>query len=115
MLTRQELFTNAVVGLAAQNWVKSSSSESPGDCLYRGPGGLKCAVGFSIPDESYTRDIEGMGAKKALLRAGEGVYLGHGSIWAFQQLHDRADSPEQMKQNFIDYGKEYYLKWPEGL
>lgn len=29
-------------------------------CLYRGPGGRKCAVGCLIPDEKYTSNIEGM-------------------------------------------------------
>lgn len=28
-------------------------------CLYRHPDGLKCGVGFLIPDELYSTDIEG--------------------------------------------------------
>lgn len=29
-------------------------------CLYRGPGGLRCAVGWLLPDEYYTPDLEGL-------------------------------------------------------
>lgn len=27
-------------------------------CVYRGPGGLKCAIGFLIPDEEYRSEME---------------------------------------------------------
>ncbi len=32
-------------------------------CLYRGPSGLKCAVGYWIPDEDYSVDMENVSVK----------------------------------------------------
>ena len=57
--TRQELFNNAYHGLASQGWRKSTNR---GDalCRYRGAGGLRCALGWSIPDERYEVDLENM-------------------------------------------------------
>ena len=34
------------------------SANSNGTCLYRGPRGLKCAIGHLIPDESYDISLE---------------------------------------------------------
>lgn len=38
-----------------------------GRCRYRGPNGLKCAIGCLIPDERYSRDIEGLTADSILI------------------------------------------------
>jgi hypothetical protein len=54
--TRQEIFNEIAIHLLTQN-EKSTDSVR---CLYRGPRGLKCAVGGIIPDEVYEKwkDIE---------------------------------------------------------
>ena len=52
---KQKLFNNGYLGLAKQGkW----SYESKG-CAYRTTTGLKCAIGFSIPDEKYCNSLEG--------------------------------------------------------
>lgn len=51
-MTRQEAFDRAARGLAGQGFEKSLSV-SGDKCLYRGAGGLKCAIGHLIPDELY--------------------------------------------------------------
>ena len=37
-----------------------AKSQTGGDCLYRGPNGLKCAIGCLIPDEVYKPDMESL-------------------------------------------------------
>lgn len=51
---RQMVFDTVVEALLKQG--KPSSNED--ECLYRGPRGLKCAIGHLIPDESYNPNIE---------------------------------------------------------
>lgn len=38
---------------------KGRSTDSRGNCKYRGPDGRKCAVGVFIPDSIYDTDMEG--------------------------------------------------------
>lgn len=52
----KKVFTKIVNHLRKQN---TKSSNKRGDCLYRGPNGLKCAAGCLIPDELYTKSLEG--------------------------------------------------------
>lgn len=56
MLTMQEIFDKVVDHLLTQG--KRSAKERPHltsqACLYRGPDGLKCAVGCLIPDSEYS-------------------------------------------------------------
>lgn len=55
MMTNQQIFNKVVKHLLKQG-VKSINR---GKCLYRGPSGLKCAVGCLIPDKLYIKEIEG--------------------------------------------------------
>ncbi len=64
-------------------------------CLYRGPGDLKCAVGCLIPDELYTPDMEGhpiiilLGRNKDLRNLfGTGVML----LSSLQTTHDAVNN-----------------------
>ena len=57
MLTIQEAFNKAYLGVMQQG--RASVNISGRSCLYRGPDGAKCAVGFLIADEHYDRDLEG--------------------------------------------------------
>jgi hypothetical protein len=56
MLTKKEIFDKVVAHLLTQ---QAQSKNHYGDCLYRSPDGLKCAVGCLIPDELYDKEIEG--------------------------------------------------------
>lgn len=54
-MTEQEIFDKVAVALIDQG--KRSVSKS-GACRYRGPNGLKCAIGILISDDMYRKDIE---------------------------------------------------------
>lgn len=57
-MTKQEIFDKVAIHLLTQ---KTQSIEF-GSCLYRGPGGLKCAAGCLIPDSIYNPKMEGQPA-----------------------------------------------------
>lgn len=54
-MTPQEIFDKAATHLLAQG---AKSLDDDGNCMYRGAGGLRCAVGCLIPDDLCTPDIE---------------------------------------------------------
>lgn len=54
-LTNQEVFNKVAKHLLTQN---KKSQDIEQQCLYRGPYGLKCAIGFLIPDELYDPKYE---------------------------------------------------------
>lgn len=53
-MTKQEIFDTVAKHLLTQ----MERSESRKGCLYRGPNGLKCAVGVLIKDEFYSEELE---------------------------------------------------------
>lgn len=74
-MSKQEIFTRVAVHLLRQG----EPSMNSGQCQYRGPNGLKCAVGVLIPDElctpSFLEFENGAGVmsadvQKALITAG---------------------------------------------
>jgi len=74
MKTLQQIFDQAYNGILAQG---GQSSDTVGRCMYRGPGGRKCAVGHLLPDALYHRSMEGQAVDystrvlgSALLQAG---------------------------------------------
>lgn len=52
--------TNSEAFVKMANHLLTQNRKSIGDlyCCYRGPDGLKCAVGALIPDEEYSLDFE---------------------------------------------------------
>ena len=52
---RQQAFDTMVRGLFQQGKVSMDDNR----CLYRGPDGAKCAIGFLIPDQDYRPSFEG--------------------------------------------------------
>lgn len=50
-----------MVPLLRQGVTSAKQTMDGEDCCYRGPNGLKCAVGQIIPDELYHPEIEGLG------------------------------------------------------
>jgi hypothetical protein len=61
-ITNQLLFDTVVKHLLTQNQKSQEVGVEDRICLYRGPGGLKCAVGVLIPDEEYHSEMEGLAA-----------------------------------------------------
>lgn len=95
-MTDQELFDKVAKHLLTQK-IRSVGLYSKGapvmQCMYRGPNGLKCAVGCIIPDELYDPSFEGkainsLKISNALIDAGivsEGQIL---LLAELQSLHD---------------------------
>lgn len=65
-MTKQEIFDRVATHLLTQGR-RSDADDGEGkrECLYRGPNGLKCAVGCLIADEHYTVAVEGLGVSWA--------------------------------------------------
>lgn len=59
--TMQELFDTACRGVIQQGKksVGNLNEHFGGGCLYRGPNGLKCAVGHCLTDKEYDPRMEG--------------------------------------------------------
>lgn len=63
-MNKQEFFDAVVTGLIKQG--APSHSVEDQSCMYRGPNGLKCAIGLLIPDEEYEQNpVEGVGVDYA--------------------------------------------------
>lgn len=54
-------FQTAVRGFESVGWKRSTGQNAKGDtvCLYRGPDGCRCFVGWLIPEEQYKPEMEG--------------------------------------------------------
>ena len=109
-LTNQQVFDNALFGIRQQNYVASGTDDSGFNCLYRGPGGLKCGIGHSIPDELYRESMEGkcIGSLTTDLeyRAWFGVLLRDVSLELATRLQDAHDSAAHLapSTNKLDPG-----------
>lgn len=128
-MNRQEVFNKAVKGLAAQGFQSSRNEDKT--CRYRGPEGLKCAVGHLIPDEVDCTPLEGspvyfralidllntlgynVEVGVAYLSAGGSVCYEHTPdvrfLFELQIAHDNAYNAESMKNNLMAFAQKYNL------
>lgn len=112
----QELFNKIYLGLKSQNFEKSAIYENDNlRCLYRGPNGLKCAVGFLVTDEKYNESIEHMSpcdliAKKIVELSDIHIIF----LREMQSIHDNACDPEDMRLELESYAKDLGLVIPKG-
>lgn len=109
-----ELFDRVADHLRKQN---AKSVDADSRCFYRGPNGLKCAVGFLITDEAYSEDIESMSADSvevcaALEKSGIKLDLATiGMLLDLQFVHDRypvyswAEKLSNLRHNFVAANK----------
>lgn len=67
MLTKQSIFNKAVNGLFKQ---KKPAVNTKGDCQFKTASGLKCAVGFAIPEDKYKKNLEDEPAIDVLIKVG---------------------------------------------
>jgi hypothetical protein len=65
MTMKQEAFNTVAIALRKQRVASYSPSSG---CVYRGPNGLKCAVGHLIPDSQYKKEMENVGASHLLIK-----------------------------------------------
>jgi len=60
---KQEMFNAAYIDLAGQGFERSVNG---GICLYRGPNGTKCAIGYCLSDEEASKFSDSDGAEAVL-------------------------------------------------
>jgi len=91
-MTPQKLFDDIVTFQRKQGEKCSGANDG---CFYRGPGGLRCAVGCVIPDKLYHTDMEGRDVRDLVdkfLKLGN--YFGWGNLillQGMQRTHDACD------------------------
>lgn len=140
MLTKQEIFTKVVTGLAAQGWEQAKIHSRSGcfdTCMYRWEKDgkvLRCALGQLIPDEIYVPELEGkrlgvvaqnqpstypkaegneviQRARSTLTAAGVGPE-NYDFITTLQQEHDDALDSDNMFCRFQGLCATHSLAWP---
>jgi len=126
----QEIFTTAWNGLKSQGFERSiimvpasiSTDSMIASCRYRGPDGMRCAIGWCIPDEAYDTSIEGRSAgHDSILRIlgvetenhddNEYVWM-VGALSRLQSCHDNADEFNGMEKELRFFAEEYKLQVP---
>ena len=83
-----------------------------GGCMYRSPGGSKCAVGLLIDDAYYSPDLEGKFVESNAVRQAVGLSIGRSlteqeiyTLAKLQEQHDYyAEEPDFLDKmlNYID-------------
>lgn len=107
--TTQEVFDQVAVHLLTQG----QKSMDHSCCVYRGPGGLKCAAGCLISDEEYEKfKVDGEQIENATwnaLTSRELVPRNHKSlIRDLQKLHDGVE-PEEWYHALIAFSQDQNL------
>ena len=96
----QALKSRMINGVIAQG----EGSIENGRCKYRGPAGLKCAVGMIIPDELYALSMDSriMALSDVLYDAGFELSMDQMDVIAtIQHCHDAAAMSTQRDTCFI--------------
>ena len=113
-MNRQELFSAAYKGLAAQGWERATVTKMrygvlDSVCQYRAtaPDGTmrKCAIGHAIPDDLYTPEMDSDQSLIHVLEAIGYEQTGIGSdnyqfALTLRTAHDCASSPDDMQRQF---------------
>lgn len=100
----QRLYDMSVEGVIRQG--RRSHSPQKRACMYRGPDGLKCAVGHVIPDEYYNSLFEGCKFSGTRVQTvlvqiyGKGMYDVSGMLSRLQTAHDRIGLGDGWLTNF---------------
>jgi len=111
-MNRQEVF-DRVVGHLRKQGVKSKRGT---ECSYRGPGGLKCAIGCLIDDACYTIRMEGKIVLDRSVRASlksSGVVANKSDmdlLHRLQMVHDHLCVVD-WEEGLCDLANEFKLKY----
>jgi hypothetical protein len=65
---KQQTFDKVWAGFEAQGWALSWNDQDR-VCMYRAPGGQKCAVGQLLSDDEYAPSLEGLEVRSEKFRA----------------------------------------------
>ncbi len=117
MLTNQEIFDKVAKHLLAQN--KQSRRDTcyttmTSACLYRTPGGLKCAVGCLIDDEHYDQNCEGVSVSKLVATGPKVITLRESLERSGVDIHNE-DTQELLRQLQILHDQNEPQTWGNGL
>lgn len=109
-LTRQEAFNTALAGLRQQGRPSGGS----GGCFYRSPDGCKCAIGWLIPDDKYSPDLEGCSAESADVIAAMGGDSQESHFYYDMQgsIHDHLTVKDgNFRDNLELRAKDFAYRW----
>lgn len=129
-MTKQEIFDRVTEHLLTQKKRSTTWDESGYKCKYRGPNGLKCAIGILIPDHLYNPVFDGtlsqakaFGLKglsiRRLMKAVPALqdYLGAENLDILnelQSIHDDVD-PSSWRVRLFYLAGQYHLRFPKAL
>lgn len=103
----QKIFDQVRNHLLAQ---MEKSFEKTG-CKYRGPNGLKCAAGIFIPDDKYSRSMEGSLCTYFEVREATGLSMPESTfLLELQLIHDCHD-PSQWEAKLREFAEKHGLKF----
>lgn len=109
-MNRQEVFDKVATHLLTQ--MKKSMDDD--NCLYRGPRGLRCAIGCLIPHElikpSINTKIVNELPLKILRRIGVQTDEDIEFLRQLQRIHDR-EVPDNWKLKLYNFAKYNNLAW----
>lgn len=108
-MTKQQIFDKIADHLLTQNAVCTGPADNS-MCMYR-LDGMSCAIGCLIPDELYSKKLEGKEVSNRIVRevlkkadiVNEGRFLVH-----FQQMHDYF-FPVQWADALLEIARTYKL------
>jgi hypothetical protein len=116
-MTRQDIFNQVYLGLKAQGFERSVWGDGA-FCQYRGPDGLKCALGQLLPDEHYQPWFDDREKSTSVAFDAVVAVLPKCADTEFyndlQLAHDCGRTPERMQLNLSEFADEFGLEIPNG-
>lgn len=111
-MTKQEIVDLVVPSLLKQNMRSTMVTGNAQHCAYRGKGGLKCAVGFLIPDDIYDKSMEGLEVRDIREKYPqlENVFVHNLLLSKLQFAHDY-HYPDKWKEELKIICVEFELRW----
>lgn len=115
-MTNQEAFEAVYKHLLTQmerSSVPNQTCIGSESCKYRGPRGLKCAIGCLIPDELYDPSIEGVSADDLSDRGFRPLFSGVNTalLQRLQDVHDD-NEPGSWRGALVDVAEQFGLRVP---
>lgn len=116
MKTQQQMFDKMITGLASQGF--KQSLDKAGKCVYRGDAGMKCALGYLIDDEHFTKDCESVRSSYVAALSKSGIST-KTEMSAFlnrsRVIHDENENPLDMLFAYKKMASDLRLNILEGL
>lgn len=117
-MNRQELFDKAVTGILKQGG-PSVDSDCMNGCVYRGPHGLRCAIGHLIEDETLLEETCGISnllLRRPAVREALGVEGTDDErfLCDLQSCHDMPSGiaqPEEYIRRFRDHATAFAVRY----